>query len=98
MSSSGGSGGDWLSGKRLRSGTAESALAARRSNADMRQVTLTLPPAAGSWRKRDVLYWVGVTAVVPVVGRALWWAAEKTYNLVTPYHVSAGCLLPSQTR
>lgn len=42
---------------------------------------------AGHWRKRDVLYWAAVAASVPVVGRALWWTAEKSYNLVTPYHV-----------
>lgn len=41
---------------------------------------------SGHWRKRDVLYWVGVAAVVPLVGRAIWWTAEKSYNLVTPYH------------
>jgi len=42
---------------------------------------------AGHWRKRDVLYWAAVAASVPVIGRALWWTAEKSYNLVTPYHV-----------
>ena len=47
---------------------------------------------AGHWRKRDVLYWAGVAAAVPILGRVLWWTAEKSYNLVTPYHVSA-CLV-----
>ena len=42
---------------------------------------------AGHWRKRDVLYWAAVAAAVPVVGRALWWTAERGYNMVTPYEV-----------
>ena len=43
---------------------------------------------AGHWRKRDVLYWAAVAAAVPVVGRALWWTAERGYNMVTPYEVN----------
>lgn len=43
---------------------------------------------AGHWRKRDVLYWAAVAAAVPVLGRALWWTAEKGYNMVTPYEVN----------
>ena len=45
------------------------------------------PWFAGSWRQRDVLWWVGAAIAVPVVGRAAWWMAEKSYNSVTPYQV-----------
>ena len=48
---------------------------------------------AGHWRKRDVLYWATVAAAVPVVGRALWWTAERGYNMVTPYEVGTVSML-----
>ena len=45
------------------------------------------PWLAGSWRKGDVLWWVGTAIAVPVIGRGVWWLAEKSYNSVTPYQV-----------
>ena len=44
---------------------------------------------SGTWRKRDVLWWVGVSTAVPVLGRAALWAMEKSYNCLTPYQVRA---------
>ena len=43
------------------------------------------PWLAGSWRRQDVLWWVGAAIAVPVIGRGAWWLAEKSYNSVTPY-------------
>ena len=48
---------------------------------------LESPWLSGTWRKRDVLWWVGLTTAVPVLGRATWWAREKSYNSLTPYQV-----------
>ena len=45
------------------------------------------PWLAGSWRRQDVLWWIGAAIVVPVVGSGAWWLAEKSYNSVTPYQV-----------
>lgn len=50
-------------------------------------VSGTNPWLQGTWRKRDVLWWVGVTTAVPILGRLSWWAAEKSYNTLTPYQV-----------
>lgn len=48
---------------------------------------LDSPWLSGTWRKRDVLWWIGVTTAVPILGRATLWAMEKGYNSVTPYQV-----------
>lgn len=45
----------------------------------------TNPWLQGTWRKRDVLWWAGVTTAVPILGRLSWWTAEKVYNTLTPY-------------
>ncbi len=45
------------------------------------------PWLAGSWRKGDVLWWVGAAIAVPVISRGAWWLAEYGYNSVTPYQV-----------
>ena len=42
---------------------------------------------AGTWTRKDVLWWAGVAVTVPVVTAAAWWAAEKSYNSLTPYQV-----------
>ena len=60
---------------------------------------LDSPWLSGTWRKRDVLWFIGIATAVPIVGRAAWWAVEKSYNTVTPYqvpHVACTVIVPQE--